>query len=100
LRQLAIQVEGQMALGEEFSASRLVELSEELGLEVPGIKADSAEKQKNQKVGLIMSRIFKDSETVEIDAFAVDRIKRDEISARTGVKLPGQVLPLSSYYPH
>ena len=81
-----------MALGEEFSASRLVELSEELGLEVPGIKADSAEKQKNQKVGLIMSRIFKDSETVEIDAFAVDRIKRDEISARTGVKLRGQVI--------
>jgi hypothetical protein len=76
LRLLAISLEAQVALGEEFSATRLVEVSEELGLSIPGIREEAPEKQKVQKVGQIMGRIFKESEAVEVDSFIIERISR------------------------
>jgi hypothetical protein len=78
LRQLALLIEAQAGLGQECSATRLVELSEDAGLPIPGIRDDAEEDQKARKVGTVLANFFRESPRMEVDSFTVERVMRDQ----------------------
>jgi hypothetical protein len=73
LRSVALAVEAENQLGEKLIATALVELCRLHDLDVPGL-ADLEDDDKSRKhVGILMRRVFRESEAIEIDGFVIER---------------------------
>jgi hypothetical protein len=72
LRRLALAVRDDNLLGQPLSASKLYELAEDAGVDVPGLREPDADLGKRQ-VGIVLGRAFKCGDVVEIDGFSVTR---------------------------
>jgi hypothetical protein len=82
LRQVAIKVEQEGQLGEEFIASALVELAQRHHVTIPGIK-DATDENAHKSLGRQMGRCFRDGDTLALDSsFQIVRkatsVKRDD----------------------
>ena len=75
LRNVCLAVEAEERLGEGFTASGLVELSQEHGLTVPGMRPEGAGAQK--VIGGIMKRIFKDEDHLQLDDWTIHREQKE-----------------------
>lgn len=77
LRQIALEVERQCRLGEEMSASQLVDVAETGAISIPGIREQNAgDSDKAMKmVGMKLAPIFQSSATVAVEGFTVERIE-------------------------
>ncbi len=72
LRKLALAVAEQGRLSESLIASALYEIAEAAEVDIPGLR-DPDEEQGKRHIGIIMSRLFKTTDTVELDGFSVTR---------------------------
>jgi len=72
LRQVAVEVRKESKLDQVIAANVIVDLCQEAGLEIPGCKYGSAE-QASRQVGLLLRRVFSETDSVEIDDFVVSR---------------------------
>jgi hypothetical protein len=72
LRRLALAVRDDNLLGQPLSASKLYELAEDAGVDVPGLREPDADLGKRQ-VGIVLGRAFKSGDVVEVDGFSVTR---------------------------
>ena len=75
LREICLAIEGEERIGEEFSGSGLVDLSQEHGLTVPGMRSEGVGAQKI--VGGIMKRIFKDDHLHQLDDWTISRDQKE-----------------------
>ena len=71
LRLVALALESEVRLGQSLAASVLVDLSLSCDIEIPGAPRSGDEPQ---QVGRLCGKIFRDSNTVEVDGFIVARI--------------------------
>ncbi len=78
LRSVAMAADSEGKLSEEISASGLYELSQEHGIDLPGLREESNETTARQHIGRMMARLFKATEAVEIDGYTVTRVEREE----------------------
>jgi hypothetical protein len=73
LRAVAIAVEQQGRMEEEFTASALAEVSAENDIEIPACRSDS-EEDRRKRVGVLLHRLIPgNSGTIEFDAYRVAR---------------------------
>jgi hypothetical protein len=72
LRRLALAVRDDNLLGQPLTASRLYELAEDASVDVPGLREPNADHGKRQ-VGIVLGRVFKAGDLVEIDGFSVTK---------------------------
>jgi len=72
LRKLALAVADQDRLSETLTASVLYEIAEAGDVAVPGLKEPNEEHGKRQ-VGVVMARLFKTANQIELDGFRVTR---------------------------
>ncbi len=79
LRKLALAVVSQERAGEALIASELYEVADAASIEIPGLKEPDEDKGK-RVIGSLMARLFKDSQTVEIDGLVVER--KEETKSR------------------
>jgi hypothetical protein len=70
MRQIAIVAKQEGKLGQELSASELVELAEENGIDMKGRDDEG----KRKSLGIALSKVFVDTEKVDIDEFRVVRV--------------------------
>ena len=77
LRAVALAAEKDARLGTPFSASNLVEICGEHGIEIKGGTGD--DKKAAQSVGMTMGRLFGNSLVVDVDGF---RVERGTVTAR------------------
>lgn len=82
LRRVALEVAKEDLLGVPLITSRLFELADTAGIEVPGLRpADAHDSEKARKViGTKLAAVFKSSNTVDLDGFTIER--GEEMHAR------------------
>jgi hypothetical protein len=81
LRLICLAAERTQQLGTELSASALAELSENEGIELPGLRSLAADDQARKHCGKLMARCYQAAdqpEVVRIDDFEVHRTEYDE----------------------
>jgi hypothetical protein len=89
LRQVAIKVEQEGQLGEEFIASALVELAQRHHVTIPGIK-DATDENAHKSLGRQMGRCFRDGDTLALDSsFQIVR-KATSVKREDGEVLEGR----------
>ena len=77
LRAAAIQVEKEGMLGDQLTASALVELAQQHNLTIPGVK-EYDDGQAPKTLGLHLGRVFKENDTLNLDAaYQVVRISKN-----------------------
>ncbi len=72
MRALTLAVVDQARLGESLIASALYEIAETAGVDIPRLKEPNEEAGKRQ-IGIIMGRLFKTTDTLDIEGFTVTR---------------------------
>ena len=77
LRKVALATDANSRLGQQLSASEIIELCDQEDIELPGRLSSNNDGAANRKVGLIMSKLFKDSSMLKCEDF---EITREEIS--------------------
>lgn len=80
LRKLALAVIDQGRADESLIASELYEIADAASIDIPGLKEPDEDKGK-RVIGSLMARLFKESQTVEIDGFTVQR--KEETKSRS-----------------
>jgi hypothetical protein len=93
LRVVALEVRSAGKLGQVFYAGDIVDLCDEAGIEIPGVKA-GGNSDPSLKVGVSMRRAFGTSASVDVDQFTVTRC--DVVIARPG----GGTYPRKAYRFH
>jgi hypothetical protein len=88
LRSVALAVELDGALGQDFSATRLYELGEEHGIEIPGLRESADEVQARQHIGKLMGKLFHETNALDVDGFTVARTEREEFCEEARVTKP------------
>lgn len=74
LRVVALEVRAAGRLNEAIYAGDIVDLCDEGGIEIPGVKLGGNSDPK-LKIGMLMKRAFGDSTSVGVDEFTVTRLK-------------------------
>jgi hypothetical protein len=72
LRTLALYVVEEGRLGESFTASKLVDLCENHGLEIPGLRSNTAEAGM-KRIGVLLGNLFKQTNCISLDDFEIMR---------------------------
>ena len=72
LRKLALAVADQDRLSENLIASALYEIAEAGEVDIPGLREPN-EEQGKRHIGMVMARLFKTSDQIELDGFRVTR---------------------------
>lgn len=72
LRLVALEVEALNKLDEALFAHQIVDLCEESGIEIPGLKSANSD-DACRKVGVVLKRAFGDLDVVQVDGFTVKR---------------------------
>ena len=86
LRLVAHAVEHAGRLGQRLAAGDIVDLCELHGIEVPGASPSASEDQFRRQAGVLMRRVFREADQVEIDSFTARRAT--ELQSRGGLGGP------------
>ncbi|MDX9980129.1 MAG: PriCT-2 domain-containing protein [Lentisphaeria bacterium] len=80
LREVALAAKSEGAMGGELSASAILELCENVGIDLPGLQKGASEDAAMRHIGKLMRRAFGDdtAESVLVDDIAVQRHQREE----------------------
>lgn len=73
LRSVALAVENEGRLGERLIASEVAELCGLHEIDIPGIKELNDDDKARRQVGMLMRRVFREGDRVEVDGFTVER---------------------------
>ena len=86
LRSVALALAQDGELDKPLTASNIVEVCETAGINVPGMRKDTAAENAKKLVGLTMARLFKDKpDTIEIDGYTVLRAEDSQFcDSRSG----------------
>ncbi len=82
LRKVALAVVQDNCLNEPLSASAIGDTCENHGIDIPGLKDLTDEDQRKRKIGVLMGRVFRESEEQKLDGFTVSRSEIEQ--ERTG----------------
>ena len=74
LRFVALEIRASGRLGATLLAGNIVDICEEAGIEIPGLKSASSS-DASRKVGILMKRAFADANAILIDEFNVTRTR-------------------------
>ena len=80
LRSVALAVKDENQPGEELTASTIVELCQNHDLDIPGLKNLTDDDQAKMRVGRVMSNLFRNTNSVQVEEFEVTRSSRTEYS--------------------
>ena len=83
LRNVAIHVKSAGRLGESLPASAISELCEEYGLTIPHLQVGK-EGHAARQIGVLLGRLFRESDTAPVDEFSVTRTIRTTARADGG----------------
>jgi len=73
LRKVALAVDQDGTVGQPLTASAIGEVCENHGIDIPGLQDVTDEDQRKRKIGIVMGRVFKESDVQELDGFTVNR---------------------------
>ncbi len=73
LRSVALAVENEGRLNERLSASEVAELCGLHEIDIPGTKDLQERDKAARQVGILMRRVFREGNRVEVDGFTVER---------------------------
>ena len=80
LRSVALAVKAENQCGDELNASTIVEVCQNHGLDIPGLKNLNDDDQAKMRVGTVMSNLFRNTNSVRVEEFEVTRSSRTEYS--------------------
>jgi hypothetical protein len=84
LRRVVLNVCESGNIGQALTATEIHELCEDAGIEVPGLRPGTDTDRGKKVVGSVMSKLFRDKNTLEMDGFTVTReekyIERESLS--------------------
>ena len=80
LRSVALAVKAESQQDEELTASTIVELCQNHGLDIPGLKNLTDDDQAKMRVGTVMSNLFRNTNPIQVEEFEVTRSSRTEYS--------------------
>jgi hypothetical protein len=80
LRSVALAVKSENQQDEELTASTIVELCQNHGLDIPGLKNLTDDDQAKMRVGTVMSNLFRNTNPIQVEEFEVTRSSRTECS--------------------
>ena len=80
LRSVALAVKAENQQDEELTASTIVELCQNHGLDIPGLKNLTDDDQAKMRVGTVMSNLFRNTNSIQVEEFEVTRSSRTEYS--------------------
>jgi hypothetical protein len=80
LRSVALAVKAESQQDEELTASSIVEVCHNHGLDIPGLKNLTDDDQAKLRVGTVMSNLFRNTNPVQVEEFEVTRSSRTEYS--------------------
>lgn len=78
LRRIALAVIQDGAEDRPLTASAIGETCEKHGIDIPGLKDITDEDQRKRKIGVVMGRVFGESEEQELDGVTVSRIEAEQ----------------------
>lgn len=84
LRNVALALKGENRMGESLMAGEIAEISNLHGLEIPGLKNGADEDHAKRQVGILMRRVFSETDVVDVDDFQVERAIRRQSRADGG----------------
>ncbi len=88
LRSVALAMDEAGELGREFIATEIHTLCESSGIVIPGLRDGGDENKAKKVIGTIMAKLFRDSDTLNVDCYRVVRAKRfvarDDLNAGGG----------------
>lgn len=73
LRSVALAVKAENQMNEELTASTIVELCQNHGLDIPGLKNLTDDDQAKMRIGKVMSNIFRNTNPIQVEDFKVTR---------------------------
>ena len=80
LRSVALAVKAENQCGDELTASTIVEVCQNHGLDIPGLKNLTDDDQAKMRVGTVMSNLFRNTNPVQVEEFGVTRSSMTEYS--------------------
>ncbi|MDB4341863.1 hypothetical protein OAA59_01480 [bacterium] len=80
LRSVALAVKAENQQDEELTASTIVELCQNHGLDIPGLKNLTDDDQAKMRVGTVMSNLFRNTNPIKVEEFEVTRSSKTEYS--------------------
>jgi len=90
LRSLALAIDQTGELNRDFTATEIHSLCESADIAIPGLRDGADEDKAKRVVGTVMARLFRDSDTLDVDGYQVTReeryVSRDNINAGGGFK--------------
>jgi len=90
LRSLALAIDQTGQLNQEFTATEIHSLCESADIAIPGLRDGRDEDKAKRVIGTIMAKLFRDSDTLDVDGYQVVReeryVARDNINAGGGFK--------------
>ena len=76
LRSVALAVKAENQCGDELNASTIVEVCQNHGLDIPGLKNLNDDDQAKMRLGTVMSNLFRNTNSVRVEEFEVTRSSR------------------------
>ena len=90
LRSLALAIDQTGELNRELTATEIHSLCENSGIAIPGLRDGADEDKAKRVVGTVMAKLFRESNTLDVDGYQVLReeryVTRDDINAGGGFK--------------
>ena len=85
LRTVTLALVQDNELGNELTASNIVEVCATHGIDIPGMRKDTAEENAKKIVGCVMAKVFKDkSNIIEVDGYTVERGEKESYYESSG----------------
>jgi hypothetical protein len=76
LRSVALAVEAENRLGDNLIASALVEICAVHDFDIPGVADIEDEEKARKQVGMLMRRVFREGDSIELDGFTIQRVSQ------------------------
>lgn len=76
LRSVALAVDQTGELGRELTATEIFNLCDSNGITIPGLREGGDEDKAKKVIGSIMAKLFRDSDTLDVDGYQVVREER------------------------
>lgn len=99
LRQVCLAAEAAARMEEPLTASEIAELSQEAGIQPPGVRDDAPDEKVLLRIGQVMAKVFRERDTIEIDGFRVRRIEHTAYSETRQREVTNRRYEIASFRP-
>ena len=77
LRRVVLAINEAVEVNQALTATDLYGLCDTVGIEIPGLRQGSDEKQGPKVIGTLMAKLFRDCDALDVDGFVVVRQQRN-----------------------